>query len=441
MKRLKFFTQKEDFLFICILVFFFSIRAVLATQYGVANMFGDEIMHWGSSKSIFQNGTTVIRGIPVYYFFNLYSILLSAVHFIDDYSLSMEVARVFNSAMMILGLIPVYLLSQKMLGTKKKAIWAVVLMALLPEFAYSTKLIQENLQFTLIMWLWYIAFITFEKREIRNRDVMVLGTMSFLCYITKESALSIFVAICIFYCASGIINRKLKFYFLKLIIHILTFTSLTGCYILIYKNINNNVHIVEERFSTIPFSNPMLYVKLIYPTLIYILVLIVISGIFAFIIPTICINKLNWATKQMFGLILTVAIVTIGVVIMLLTRRENFDQSNIRIHIRHLYYVIPPLMIILLQCMRIDLKDYNYKLGVLLGSVLIMMISNINIFAVMGSSIDGNSNKILTENVINKIMNIENYKMMIISFLCIYIIWGIWCICMSRKNYYIFQYF
>lgn len=403
------------------------LRTSLAVKLGYATIKGDELLHWGLSKSIFAHGQTYIRMFPVDRFSSLYSILIAWVHIFQGCEFQYAIARVANSLYMISTLIPVYLLAKKVLQ-ERKLIWiAVVVTAVLPEFAYNARILQENILFPIAIWTFYFVYKMYCSEKIRTRDIIVTAISSFFCYWAKEAGISIVLAILCSLIFNMFYERRTKEKVRPILIYIVSFGSIYIVFHGIYKLMNPNIDKMFLVSNALMNFNMQYILKWIRGGFHYLIILIMIVGFSVIILPFVGFRYLKKEEQKtiMFTLFATFWAIVESVCMIYV------GEHMARIHIRYLFYVIPIIWIFFLKtCKTLHLSQIKLmrkeKVFLFFCFITSLVLSvTIGIFVSPGSVIDGNSNRHMTNNYIALAMGIERYQVLINSILVVFTIFTI----------------
>ena len=136
------------FLFIVSTIF----RGVFAVKSGQYTVFGDEFLHVKLAQSIADGYGLMIRGTPYNYTTCLYSFVISPVFLLTK---NMDAAHTLilwvNAALMSSAIFPVFFLAKRYLKNHRN-VWLVVAYSLLIcEMNYTMQVMQENLNYPLMM--------------------------------------------------------------------------------------------------------------------------------------------------------------------------------------------------------------------------------------------------------------------------------------------------
>lgn len=421
-------TDKIDTYFVSYILVLVVVRAFLAVTAGYAIMCSDEVCHWGLSRSIFESGQTFIRGIPVDIFSCLYSISIGWVHLFSDYEMQYTIAYIANAVYMVSMLIPFYLLAQKVLNNKTKAFLITVVAGLLPEFAYNTHILQENLFFTLVMWTFYFIYRSYEKEELHVKDTIIIGILACVCFWTRRAGICIAMAVIGSLFWNMTYEKKLKQYLKQICIFGMSFFAIYIFTSWIYNLLNPNINGISASSEILARISPDVIIYWIQGGLRYFVILLLITGFFPGLLPFLIYKRLD-RTSQRFtvfiAMVLAFAIVeSVGMIYV----NENME----RIHIRYLAYTIPVIMLFFIKALH-SLQEQNRALGILQKTVIIgcslagiVMMIVLDCFCVQGSSIDGNSNRFLVRNdvILSQLFDMSLYEIVIKIVLCLFILFN-----------------
>jgi hypothetical protein len=401
---------------------------------GYAIIEGDELLHWGLSKSIFENGQTYIRMFPVDRFSSLYSILIAWVHIFRGCELQYIVARAVNSLYMTSTLIPVYLLARKVLQDRKFVWIAVIVTAVLPEFVYNTSILQENILFPIAIWTFYFVHKMYCSEKIRTRDLIVTAISSFFCYWAKEAGISIVLAILCSLLFNMVYEQGIKEKIRPIFIYIISFGIIYMVIHGIYELMNPSIDKIFLVSNALINFNMQYILKWIRGGFHYLIVLIMLIGFSVVILPFAGFRYMKKEDRKtiMFTLFVSFWAIVESVCMIYV------NEQMVRVHIRYLFYVIPIIWIFFLKSCQILLlkniilngKEKNWFYFGFVASLVLM--TTIGIFSIPGSYIDGNSNRHMTNSYIAGIMGIDYYHVLINGILVIFTAYTIFLITKSH---------
>ena len=339
------------------LILFCLFRILLAIKNGYAVMWGDEITYWQVSQSLFEQGKTILRSVPIDLFSCLYSWSISWVHVFQDYDTQYLAAYTTNAIMMTTFLVPFYMLCCRMLKRDRQALLLTILISLLPEFSYSVRIITENLFFPVSMWTFYFAYKVFEDRQIDFKEAILLGFLSFLCFETRSAGICVFLAVCTYFIWSIFFESDRKKNALSMLCAVGTFFILYTVFSRIYEAVN--AEITSENIYYLTFMQAFDICNLAYWVqggLRYLLVFAVITGFFSLALPVAVFRRLEKQDQRFFVFILSI----LAWAIMESVGMYYINEGMERIHIRYVSYLIPVVLALFTKTC-ILLKQHNEK--------------------------------------------------------------------------------
>jgi hypothetical protein len=354
MKRVKQYIEKEsDVKYLIVSIFILSIlaRTVLGILFGQMNVFYDELLHWNISKSIHYDLSTNFRNSIINYNEILYSIFVSISHFYGNAETQYYIAVGINSIIMSSVIFPVYFMSNKFLNNKFRSVVISFISIILPEMFYTSKILQENLFYPMAIWFFYIFIKMIKYDQYSKKNVMLLSIYTFLISICKQIALNIFIGVLLYYILQLFIDKENRKRCIK---SILLFVFIFFIFKLTYNKLFAFIYDIEITSTS---SNAIitiiknifdikLLMKLIFPAITYTMSSILYSGFFTVLLPLSYIKICNKYERNLLLIILMLFVSTVAVICLSIVPYENPDQVNIRIHIRYLFYLIIPILIV-----------------------------------------------------------------------------------------------
>lgn len=392
----KFIEKGHNIYIILILIFLFSVilRTGLGLLCGQMNVFYDELLHWNLSKSVYYHLGSNFRNDILSYKEILYSVVISVSHAFGNPQTQYHVAVGINSVLMSSVIFPVYFMSDRFLNSRYRSFIIALVSILIPEMYYTTKILQENLYYPMVIWFFYIFIILILKNQYRIRNVILLAGYLFLVSLCKQMALNIFAGVVLYYVLQFLFfdkeNRKKCL--ISLLFFITAFFSLKFAYDLLFNVIN---HISKESSSEATIIailknmlDTYLLSRLVFPVLSYLLLTVLYFGFFTAALPLSMAGELNKKERNLFLVTGTILISTILVICLRIIPAENLDQIQARFHFRYMFYLLIPLLIVLFSIYdKIKEVRFNFKI-VILSAVYVLLLGYISIMPAEGSTID-----------------------------------------------------
>lgn len=406
-------------------LFVSAIRAAFSVRYGAAHIYGDELLHYKLGESLFMNNKLLIRGLNMYSNSFLYSAIISIVNCFEDKTTILTYTRIFNSIMMCSGLIPVYYLAEGIFKRNKTA-WAVtILISLLPEFSYSGYFLQENVQFPIMMCVFYTVYQSEKKKILSYKYIILLAILSMACYWGKSIGTVLFIVFPCYYFILWLIRRKDKIYLKAIIIHI----AIIGIFTKITSIVSDALHIPivnlinTTRGVSVAWSS-VFTTKMIYPVLMFFITLFLVCGLVAYFFPWIHFMQLEKTEQNLLIMNTLFVCLTIGVVWCLIIPYENHD-NGIRVHMRYLFYAVPIAIILFYRSVMLPMNKTKKIFLLITSGCFIALLCGCDLWNSSQSLIDGCSSIFLVKNAIQDYFHIQKYNLNANEYYNYFIIYGL----------------
>jgi hypothetical protein len=424
MSKIKTYLEKGNNIYlILILTFVCSVvlRIGLGLLCGQMNVFYDELLHWNLSKSVYYHLGSNFRNDILSYKEILYSIVLSVSHAFGNGQTQYHVAVAMNSVLMSSVVFPVYFMSNRFLNSRYRSFLIAVISILVPEMYYTTKILQENLYYPLVIWFFYIFIMLILKNPYKLRNVIFMSSYIFLVSLCKQMALNIFTGVVLYYILQFLFfdkeNRKKCL--ISLLFLITVFLGLKFSYDILF-NLVNHISKESSAESTIiailqNIFDTYLLSRLIYPLLSYLLLTTLYFGYFTVALPLSMSSVLEKKERNLLLATCTILLSTIMVICLRIIPAENLDQVMARFHFRYIFYLVVPLLIVLFSIYdKVKILKFDLKI-IILSVVYLLLLGHISIMPAEGSTID-----CVGANYIKYLFNSE---MMVNTFRMLVIIW------------------
>ncbi len=435
MAKIKAIIEKgHNIYFILIFTFLFSIilRTGLGLLCGQMNVFYDELLHWNLSKSVYYHLGSNFRNDILSYKEILYSIVISVSHAFGNAQTQYHVAVGINSVLMSSVIFPVYFMADSFLNSKYRSCIIAFISIMIPEMYYTTKILQENLNYPMIIWFFYIFIILILKNPYRIRNMILLGGYAFLVSLCKQMSLNIFVGVVLYYLLMFFIfdkdSNNRKKCLISLLFFVTVFLGLKVSYDILFDIVNgiNKESSAETTIMAILYNMTDGYLlgRLFYPALSYLLLAALYFGYFTVILPLCMGRKLSIKERNLFIITGTVLISTIVVICFRIIPSESLDQVTARFHFRYMFYLLVPLLILLFSIYdRIKKIRFDNKI-VILSLLYVLLLGYMSIIPAAGSTIDCVGSNYI-KYLFNSEMMVNTLHMLIIIGIavCIYLIY------------------
>ena len=372
------------------------IRAILAIKMGTVSIIYDELLYWDISKSIVDKTSILMRGLMVSNKDILYSLLISWVHMFKNIDMAYNATLILNAIIMSTVVFPVYIMAYDILKNKKLSVFIALISIIMPEMFYTTKLLQENLYYPLMMWAFcFFVHCIMKKPYDLKRVGIYVCYLSVLVYV-KNIGLCVIVGFILFYVILIFLekdkNQKRKIPLMVI--------EIAAIYLILKKIMDSIITNVfsqngENAVSSLSQStfNRMLdvksYINYIYPIITYVAYGILLFGIFTVIISIAYFKYLNQKEQALLIFNICVLATTLGVVCLLILQADQEVGEKItRLHMRYFYYAFLPFLILFIRLYNVirvkGMIPACWVLSVIYGILIIICPSEIK----QGSQVD-----------------------------------------------------
>lgn len=339
---------------ILVLLFFISSVAFSVLSYKTSNycVFYDELAHNNYAKAIADGNFFEFRGEQVWYFENLYSIIISPVFmFIKDGVLAHNVIMLINSIMMSSAIFPIYMIASRLLRDKRLMWLAVLYGLLIPERIYSSSVMQEALNYPLMMWFFCLfVYVIYSKKD-RVVYPISLSLLSVLLTIVKQMNLAVVLAVVFYYFYCILIYKEKRARYIRdMLVYCILYLLLKNFYTFI---VHSMVDVQSTGRSLFDFLYAIDGIQTIlilgYGFAVYVVGTLLATGIFQIPILACNINKVQRKSRDLIVFIFLYLIIYIGTICLKIVLFEDYAQESIRIHLRYYFYGFVLLFIIFLN--------------------------------------------------------------------------------------------
>lgn len=387
------------------LVFIIStiFRGLLASSVSEFATFYDEMRHFKLAQSIAFGNGLYVRGALYAYKEILYSLLISPVFMlVKDPIAAHTVILWINAGLMSSAIVPIYLLGRRYLRNSAH-VWLLVVYGLgIGELCYTFQVIQENLNYPLLMWFFLaFSYVVIEKRG-RPLHICGVGVLTFFVSICKEMNLAFIIGIALFFLLQFFLHPNERWEILKMAgILFGTFLVLKIGYSIVMNLLLSEAvagvatgRVLDSVANIAEFGTLK---QLIYPAIVYVLFTILATGIFP--LPMLAGNWRNLQKEKQGMLIFSgcCLFVFIGTICALIVPNENLGSLSIRIHTRYYFYLFI-LVELLFLCLCEDGTDrcqINRTEPLFILICVSLFLIFLPIIPVWGSFIDGISARVL----------------------------------------------
>ncbi len=172
-------------------------------------VYSDELRYLDIARSLWNDGSIMIRNIPVDFQKILYPLFIAPTSMVSDPSNQIAAINILNCIYISSAVFPAYLIAKQILKKNWTIILSVVFVATLPDMTYSICLMSENVYFPLAIWAVFFIWKALSAEKIKYGIFFAVagGLLSYLLYLSKEISLALVLAYAIIV-VMGVIHEK-----------------------------------------------------------------------------------------------------------------------------------------------------------------------------------------------------------------------------------------
>ena len=322
----------------------------------------DEGLYTNIARSLAWEGKVAFRSQPVEYPFLLYPMLLVPLYWLNDL-LGGDIYRyvqIFNTLLITSSVFPVYLFARKFTGEHKKAIFAALITALMPDMVLGGYEITEGLLWPLSLWMVYFAYRFFAEGE--KKFSLLTGLFTGLMFATKPGAIACGVTVAVVFALMHLKKdkAKAKYALLTLAPVIATVLLVYGIYILVFGGSLSPLGLYDKQTSE--WRSGDILVALEASLLMVLLFIFGCGGIFG-LLPLFHLKQYKEKDRQLIlAFTLGILAVLVGTAIFVVPYKWTGSLGSLPLHMRYLAMYVPAYIVFALG---IDLPDKKINRGVL----------------------------------------------------------------------------
>lgn len=138
----------------------------------------------------------------------IYSIIISFAYNFYSAENLLFIMRLIGVIAMVSCIFPTYLLSNKILGSKIKAVAISAASLVMPEMVSGSYLIQENLSYPMFLWIAYLVYLRFTSKKEKNLKIDIAILFMFALIFFTKSYTIVFAAAYFFTLFIDTIKKK-----------------------------------------------------------------------------------------------------------------------------------------------------------------------------------------------------------------------------------------
>ncbi len=368
--------------FICTIFFIVAvcIRFFFSDFVKTIHGYPDELMYYGSARSLFIGGDLSIRNITSNFQKIGYSIFLAPLFFIKNGFLRIKLISLVNCVIMSLSAFPAMGIGRELKLGNKGTFFFIFLTLFWPDMATSMSFMSEILYWPLCLffiWLWIYSC--------RIQKWWAFVFLAFLCYagyLCKEIFLAFFIVAAIFPVISPIVNflyehncrKKLISYFLKV-----SFIN-TGIFVVVFLALHAVFKLIFFKGVDSSYSNALVpsiknsydFFYMIKAFLIYMSAVIMAVCVFPVVYPAIYYKRLFKECRNLFVFSLLTILIVAVTVSYTISAKEDLGSLMPKLHMRYFAPSLIILMAVFLRTCQENLVDKNNF--VLVNSILLFVL-------------------------------------------------------------------
>jgi hypothetical protein len=147
-----------------------AVRFLIAREVATPWIMGDELIYSEMAKSFAETGDFLFRDSPSHLNNVVYPALIAPAWFAQSIEDAYGLARLINSALMVLAVVPVYLWGKRLMPTAY-ALLAVVFVLLMPQLLYTGMLMSENAFFPAVVTSCFLIALTLERPTLLHQGL------------------------------------------------------------------------------------------------------------------------------------------------------------------------------------------------------------------------------------------------------------------------------
>ena len=321
-----------------------GIYFLLSNHIKVLYVYYDELRYYGFARNFANGKGLFLYNIPYTDQKILYDIFLIPAFWISDKFRQLSAIALINSILVTSGIFPIYILGKRIIKNNFNLLLCLILYCFFSDLNFSQTFMSENLFIPLALWGIVLYDGLFYKTKNKFYSISV-GIFTYALYMTKEISIVFLIAwlliILIKMINNGIKNYKeeiIQFSIITITFGILFFLVQNT----IFKGMENTYGSqIQNVFAVKGGIRYVLYACFIYFANIMISILFV-----PIIIPILNYNSLNDKQKNLFYLLVFLAISSIGIVTYTWSFIENFGDEIPRTHLRYFGYLYIPFIVL-----------------------------------------------------------------------------------------------
>lgn len=362
----------RSLLFIAIALFgAFSFVHILCGDFpkGI-DVLPDERRYLEIARSLFADGSLIMRGEPSDFQKILYPVSLFPALLFPDGADQIRMVNVLNSLYACSSIFPALLIARKVFDNTYAVAASMVLVMISPDLMYSMTFMSEPLYFPLTLWMVYACWRCFESDGARELALAaVSGALCYVLYLCKEVAWMFFIGFIAWYLAAALKKRRT----IKRVAAVAGLFS--GCFALpflvlkltLFWGLGNSY----SQFDVGPLLNLYSLLFGFYALALDSVYFIVGFGVFPVLFLACTYRHLARPERDLLFFCLAALLVGLLTVVFTISMREDVGHVALRQHLRYVAPLAPVLLMLFVrQVARLDPADISLhprRLATLVG--------------------------------------------------------------------------
>lgn len=321
------------------------IRFMLACAISAGpTVYIDEGLYINIARSLATQGEVMYRAQPVSYVYLLYPISMLAAFVLPASVNLYRVLQLWNAVMISTMVFPVYLLCKQLKFKKEHAYTVSAASMLLPEIALSTYLVAESLIYPLMMWIFFLAYLTIDKNE-KWYLPLLFGILNGVSYFAKPGCVvfgSCFLLVVFVYSLKKHDKKRAGQMFCSLLLTGAVIALGYAVYGLLFEKASV-LNLYEKQIPTIDVENILIMAQ---GVLFHVFAFAISAGSALVLIPCVGFKKQNEKEQVFFAaFLLGLIAMAVSVAIMIVPYEYDGTWGKAAVHLRYLMYFLPVLLV------------------------------------------------------------------------------------------------
>lgn len=352
----------------------------------------DEILYFETAKSIFSGKGFLFRGtVPPIKNIGL-SLYLAPFFLIEDSTARLNCIMMVNCILFAISIVIVWHICSELEIDKKLKCICIVILIVWPDIVTARMVMSESLY-----WFFFTAcnyyVVKVLKGKPKKKEGLLLGVLLYLLYLTKEVGLCLLLTyiiivlyrVTIKYKTDRVLSYDQVVFFIPLfmfiVLYLITNMAIWGNFTSAYHQALKSsletapsLETLADGGSGSAFNHYNYYNELyfLYGFLYYAITISVSFFIIPLIMPGIIIKKLNSVEKTLYVYEIIYLLVSIIIIVLIITVREQPGQVIPRVHLRYLTPVITILFPLFIKAIQYYICEdpKTYKRSIIIVTVL-----------------------------------------------------------------------